>query len=306
MGLNVMIFVFWMLSFKPVFSLSSFTFIKRLFSSTSLSAVTVVSSAYLRVLIFLLAGLIPTYASSTLEFQTMYSACKLNKRGDNIQPWHTPFPILNQSLVPCPVLTVASWPALRFRRRQVTWSGIVHICCDPHNQRLSCNQWSRNKCLSGILLLFLWSNICWQFDLWFFSKSSLNIWEFLIHIQLKPSLEDFEDYFASMWGFPGGSAGNESTCNAGDLGSIPRLWRSPGEGKPLTPAFWPRTSHGLYNPGGCKELGTTEWLSLASMWNEWNCMVVWTYFDIAFLWDWNENWPFPVLWPLLIFPNLLA
>ena len=56
-----------------------------------------------------------------------------------------------------------------------------------------------------------------------FSKTSLNIWEFLIHILLKPSLEDFEDYFASMWGFPGGSAGNESTCNAGDLGSIPRL-----------------------------------------------------------------------------------
>ena len=56
-----------------------------------------------------------------------------------------------------------------------------------------------------------------------FSKSSLNIWEFLIHILLKPSLEDFEDYFASMWGFPGGSAGNEFTCNAGDLGSIPGL-----------------------------------------------------------------------------------
>ena len=48
-----MIFVFWMLSFKPTFSLSSFTFIKRLFSSSSLSAIRVVSSAYLRLLIFL-------------------------------------------------------------------------------------------------------------------------------------------------------------------------------------------------------------------------------------------------------------
>ena len=44
----------------------------------------------------------------------------------------------------------------------------------------------------------------------------------------------------------------------------------------------------------------------ASVWVEWNCMVVWAFFDIAFLWDWNENWPFPILWPLLTFPNLLA
>ena len=46
--------------------------------------------------------------------------------------------------------------------------------------------------------------------------------------------------------------------------------------------------------------------SLASMWNECNCMVVWTFFGFAFLWNWNENWPFPVLWPLLGFPNLLT
>ena len=54
----------------------------------------------------------------------MYSAYKLNKQGDNIQPWHTHFPIWNQSVVPCPVLTVASWPAYRFLKRQVRWSGI--------------------------------------------------------------------------------------------------------------------------------------------------------------------------------------
>ena len=57
MGPDAMILVFWMLSFKPTFSLSSFTFIKRLFSSSSLSAIRVVSSAYLRLLIFLLANL---------------------------------------------------------------------------------------------------------------------------------------------------------------------------------------------------------------------------------------------------------
>ena len=72
-----------------------------------------------------------------------------------------------------------------------------------------------------------------------FSKSSLNIWNFSVHVLLKPGLENFERYFARMW-----------------VGS--------------------------------------------------NCEVVWTFFGIAFLWDWNENWPFPVLWPLLSFPKLLA
>ena len=54
----------------------------------------------------------------------MFSAYKLNKQGDNIQPWWTPFPIWNQSAAPCLVLTVASWPAYRFLKRQVRWSGI--------------------------------------------------------------------------------------------------------------------------------------------------------------------------------------
>ena len=72
-----------------------------------------------------------------------------------------------------------------------------------------------------------------------FSKTSLNIWKFTVHILLKPGLENFEHYFTSMW-------------------------------------------------------------------DECNSAVVWALFGIAFLWDWNENWPFPVLWPLLSFPNLLA
>ena len=63
MGPDAMILVFWMLSFKPAFSLSSFTLIKRLFSS-SLSVMRVISSAYLRLLIFLLKILIPAWASS--------------------------------------------------------------------------------------------------------------------------------------------------------------------------------------------------------------------------------------------------
>ena len=69
MGPDAMIFVFWMLSFlKPTFSLYFFTFIKRLFSSSSLSAIRVVSSAYLRLLIFLLAILITACASASQHF----------------------------------------------------------------------------------------------------------------------------------------------------------------------------------------------------------------------------------------------
>ena len=72
-----------------------------------------------------------------------------------------------------------------------------------------------------------------------FSKTSLNIWKFTVHVLLKPGLENFEHYFTSMW-------------------------------------------------------------------DECNCAVIRALFGIAFLWDWNETWPFPVLWPLLSFPNLLA
>ena len=72
-----------------------------------------------------------------------------------------------------------------------------------------------------------------------FSKTSLNIWKFTVHVLLKTGLENFEHHFTSIW-------------------------------------------------------------------DECNYAVVWAFFDIAFLWDWNENWPFPVLWPLLSFPNLLA
>ena len=119
-----------------------FHFIKRFFSSSLLSVIRVMSSAFLRLLIFLLAIWIPACASYSLAFYMIYSEYKLNQQGDNIQPWYTPIWIWNQPLVPGPVLTVVSWPADRFLRRQVRWSGIptslgiFHSCCDPHSQRL--------------------------------------------------------------------------------------------------------------------------------------------------------------------------
>ena len=102
----------------------SFTFMKRIFSSSLLSAIIVVPSTYLKLLIFLLAILIPACASSSLAFQMMYSAYKLNKQGDNSQPWCIPFPVWSQSVFPCPAITVTPWLAYRFLKRQVRWAGI--------------------------------------------------------------------------------------------------------------------------------------------------------------------------------------
>ena len=69
--------------------------------------------------------------------------------------------------------------------------------------------------------------------------------------------------------------------------------------KPLN--IWKFTVHVPLKPG----LENFEH-DFASAWDECSCTVVCTFFGFAFLWGWNENWPFPVLWPLLSFPNLLA
>ena len=88
MGLDAMILVFWMLSFKPGFSRSSFTFFQRNYSSP-LSAIRMVSSTHLRLLIFFPAILIPACTSSSLAYHMTYSAYKVNKQGYNIEPWYT-------------------------------------------------------------------------------------------------------------------------------------------------------------------------------------------------------------------------
>ena len=122
----------------------------------------------------------------------LYSAYKLNKQGDNIQPWWTPFPIWHQSVVPCPVLTVASWPAYRFLKRQVRWFdfpisfrifhyfvihtvkgfGVVNKAEIDVFLELSC--FFDDPADVGNL-------ICGSSAL---SKTSLNIWKFMAHILL--------------------------------------------------------------------------------------------------------------------------
>ena len=135
----------------------------------------------------------------------MYSAYKLNKQADNIQPWSTPFPIWNQSVIPCPVLLPLDLIQISREAGQVVWYSHLlknfPVYCDPHSQRLWHSRYSRNRCFSGTLFVFRWSSRCWQFDFWFLclSKTSVNIWKFTVPILLKPGLENFEHYFTSMW-----------------------------------------------------------------------------------------------------------
>ena len=111
-----------------------------IFSSSLLSAIRVVSSIYLRLLILLPAIFIPACASPSSAFCMMYSACKLNKQGDNIQPWCTPFPIWNQ-FVYCS-MSGSNCCSLTFSQEagKVVWYFYLlknfPVCCDLHSQRL--------------------------------------------------------------------------------------------------------------------------------------------------------------------------
>ena len=237
MGLDAMILVYWMLSFKPTFSLSSFTFIKGFFSSSLLSAIRVVSSAYLGLLIFLLAILIPACVSSSPAFLMMYSAYKQARWQYTAMMYSFSYlePICcSMSSSNCCFHTYMVWDSHLFQNFQqfiaiqiVKGFGMVNKEEIDVFLELSC---FFDDSLD-VDILFSGSSV--------FSKTSLNIWKFTVHILLKPGLENFEYYFACMW-------------------------------------------------------------------DESNCVVVWACFGIDFLWDWNENWTFPVLCPLLSFPNLLA
>ena len=153
----------------------------------------VVSSAYLRLLIFLPAILIPACASFSPAFLMMYSAYKLNKQGDSIQPRCTPFPIWNQSVVPCPVLTVASWPAYRCSPQEagpLVWNShllknfpqfvLIHTV-----KGYGIVNKAKVNVFSWTLLLFWWFNRCWQFPLTPYFPIPYFPW--LLHILPEPS-----------------------------------------------------------------------------------------------------------------------
>ena len=201
-----------MFSFKWAFSFSSFTLIKRFFSSSSLSAIIVVSFTYLRLLMFLLIILIPACDSSSLAFLIMCSAYRLNNQGDSRQLYLTPFLILNQSVVPYRVLTAASWSTYRFLRRQAKWPSIL-ISLRAFHHLL----WSTVKSFSvanetevDVLLefpCFLYdpvnvNNLISDFSA--FSKPSFDVGKFSVHIMLKPSMQDFKHDLTSM--------GDECNC----------------------------------------------------------------------------------------------
>ena len=95
---------FWMLSFKPAFWLSSFTFIKMFFSSSSLSAI-----SHLHIWGYWNFSLQSWFQCVLHPVCMMYSAYQLKKQSNNIQLWGIPFPIWKQSIVPCLVLIISSW-----------------------------------------------------------------------------------------------------------------------------------------------------------------------------------------------------
>ena len=131
-----MILVFWMLSFNPAFPLSSFTFIKRFFSSSLLSTIMVESFVYLRLLIFLLEILILTCDSSSLDFAWCIQAglqyTDLTYSFSNLEPVCCSLPGSNCCFLTCIQVSQEAGMVVRyfFLREFST------ICCDPHSQRL--------------------------------------------------------------------------------------------------------------------------------------------------------------------------
>ena len=146
MGPDAVIFIFWMLTFKPFFLLSSSTFIKRLFSS---SLISVIGWCHLHIWdywYFSPAVLIPACDSSSSTFRMMYSAFKLNKQGDSIQPSRTPFSILNQDLKLDQIqgilfLFLSFCPRLVAYEILVPWPGIE----PPHSGMGNLKHWTTRE-----------------------------------------------------------------------------------------------------------------------------------------------------------------
>ena len=121
----------------------------------------------------------------------MYSAYKLNKQGDNAHPWHTPFLIWNLSVVPCPILTVVSWPAYRFLKRQVRWSSI------PISFRIFQSfLWStQSKALAqSIKQMFFWNSLHFSMI-----QQMLAIWSLVPLPFLNPAWTSGSSRFMYYW-----------------------------------------------------------------------------------------------------------
>ena len=177
--------------FKPTFSLSSFSFIKRLFSSSLLSAIRLVSSDIWGYWYFSLQVSIPACASSSLAFCIMYSAYKLNKQGDNIHwlyiDWYTPFPIWNQSFVPCWVCYFLTCTQISQEEGKVVWYS--HLSKN-FPQFFVIHTVNDSSILNEEEVDSFLEFPCFYYDYLIsgssaFSKSSLSIWKFLVHYWTK-------------------------------------------------------------------------------------------------------------------------
>ena len=164
MGPHAKILVFFHVEFKVSFSLSSRASLVLL----HFLPFEWYHSTYLRLLIFLPPFLTPACDSSSPVFHMMCSVYKLTKQRDNTQHCHTLFPTVNQSVVPCLVLTTASWSAYRFLKRQVRWSGIpitytiFHKFVVVHTLKgFSAVNEAEVEAFFEIPLLSPWSNKCW-------------------------------------------------------------------------------------------------------------------------------------------------
>ena len=164
----------------------------------------VVSSAYMNLLILFMEILIPSCDSSSLTFPMMYSACKLNKQGDIIYPCHTPFPIWNQSVVPCLVLTCF---LTCIQVSQEAGKMLLHSQIFKKFPQFVVILTVQDFLLISEAAIFL-ELPCFLYDptnvdnlisgFSAFSKPSLYIQKFSVQVLLKPILKDFEHKLASM------------------------------------------------------------------------------------------------------------